>query len=61
MLDLHPSAAAIPVLAASKIAVDAIAVEAHSGGDSGDDDGQLRPVRLAGRKECEARHAGAVY
>src|SRR5437764_518738 len=48
-LDLHPAAAAVAVLPALQVEVDPIAIEPHPRGHAGDDDGELRAVRLAGR------------
>ena len=61
VLDLHPPAAAVAVLPPGQVAVDALAVEADAGRHPGDDDGELRPVRLAGADEAEARHVRRSY
>src|SRR5688500_15725988 len=53
VLDLHPSAAAVPVLPATQIAIDAIAIEPDAGRPPRNDDRQLRPVRFASGKKGE--------
>src|ERR1044071_462567 len=55
-LDVHPPAAPITVLPPFQIAVDRIAIEAHTGGHALHDDRELRAVGLAGGCESEARH-----
>ena len=57
MLDLHPPATPVPVLPSGKIAIDARPVEPHTRRHPGDDDGELRSVRLAGGNERECAHA----
>src|SRR5204863_352263 len=47
-------------LPAREIAVDALAVETHAGRHAGDDDGELRPVRLAGGGEGESHDAACA-
>src|SRR5437764_6468850 len=54
VLDFHPSAPPVPMLPTREVAVDALAVERHARRHAGDDDGELRPMRLAGGSEGEA-------
>ena len=48
VLDLHPPAAPVAVLAPRHVAIDPLTVEPHARRHAGDDDRQLRAVRLAG-------------
>ena len=57
VLDLHPSAAAVAVLSAREITIDAVAIERHAGRHAADDDRELRSVRFAGGEKTETAHA----
>ena len=57
VLDLHPPAPPVPMLSPRQIRVDAGAIEPHTGRHAGDNDGELRPMRLAGRGEGEFHRA----
>src|SRR4029077_748055 len=60
VLDLHPPAPPVAVLPPGKIAIDARPIEPHTRRHPGDDDGELRPVRLAGGGEGEF-HRGSRF
>ena len=53
-LELHPPAAAVPVLAPREVGVDRGDVEPQAGREPFEDRRQERPVRFAGGQEAEA-------